>query len=221
MSTTWPSRARRRVGQERSPAGLPRQYPGDLRARPHQRLRVAGGDHLVCADDRCGVNMVTPTLFRKYPTPADLAGEPSGRGGDRPLDRLLSRTRQRACSAWLRRCSNDSMVKCRRPRRSGDTARCRTQDRQRRSKRGIRPTWPPGRHARAAAVEEIGPQQARRSSEVGARAQRLSATRGSRSVQPPNDPSRASCVRREESAMRRLHPRGHLSVVPTAAPSVT
>ena len=60
------------------------------------------------------VNMVTPALFARYPTPEALAGAEPGRGrGDRPLHRLLRQQVPQPGRAWPRRWSSASTARCR------------------------------------------------------------------------------------------------------------
>ena len=67
--------------------------------------------------------MVTPALFARYPTPADLAAaDPCDGRGDHPLDRLLPEQDEEPASAWRRPSSSASTARCR-P-RSRTSSRC-------------------------------------------------------------------------------------------------
>ncbi len=59
------------------------------------------------------VNMVTPALFKRYPTPASLATATPGatRAAD-PLDRVLPRQVAGRSSAWRRRSSRSTTARC-------------------------------------------------------------------------------------------------------------
>ena len=61
------------------------------------------------------VNMVTPALFARYPTPAALAAaDPGERRGDHPLDRLLPEQDEEPHRHGQRRSSSASAARCRR-----------------------------------------------------------------------------------------------------------
>ena len=105
-----------------------------------------------CTDER--VNMVTPTLFAKYPTPADLARRRPGRGRDaHPVDRASSASKTKSLIGMAQAVDErfggevpvalDDLV---------TLARRRAQDRQRRALGVVPRARAAGRHARHAAL---------------------------------------------------------------------
>ena len=169
------------------------------------------------------VNMVTPELFGRYPTPGDLAGANPADVEEiiRSTGFYQNKTRSLIGMAQGLLERFDGEV----PTDLDDLVTLPgvgPQDRQRRAQRGVRPPRPAGRHPRRPAVE------ASRASatlddpvKLELQLNSLPATIRVGRVQSADDPSRSAGVRCEEAAMRRMHARGHLSVVAAPAPNVT
>ena len=73
---------------------LAEEYPGSARdlcaLDHHNAFELLAATILSAQTTDVRVNMVTPALFARYPTPEDLAAADPARGrGDHPLDRLL------------------------------------------------------------------------------------------------------------------------------------
>ena len=122
------------------------------------------------------VNMVTPELFRRYPTPADLAEADPGEVAEliRSTGFYQNKTRSilGMAAGGRRALRRRGALAARGPR---DAARCRAQDGQRRAQRRLRPPRAAGRHARREAVAPPRPHRAERPGQGRARAQRLPA----------------------------------------------
>ena len=99
------------------------------------------------------VNMVTPALFARYPTPADLAAADPAEVEEiiRSTGFYQNKTKSLIgmASALVERFGGEVPTRARGPR---DAARRRPQDRQRRAQRRLRPARPAGRHPRRPAV---------------------------------------------------------------------
>ena len=73
-STERSARARRRAGPARSPAASPRTYPDAVCELDHRNpFELLAATILSAQTTDVRVNMVTPALFARYPTPPDLA----------------------------------------------------------------------------------------------------------------------------------------------------
>ena len=163
------------------------------------------------------VNMVTPTLFARYPTPEALAGASLPE-----LEEIVrstgfyankSRSLLGMAQALVERFDGRGPHPAGGPRHPAWRG---PQDRQRGAQRGLRPARPPGRHPRRAieppprAHDRPRPRQGRTDVELlftGGRAG---------PVQPPDDPPRPPGVRCPFASLRGLCAGGHLPVVPGA-----
>ena len=169
------------------------------------------------------VNMVTPELFRRYPTPRR-----SGRGRTRrEVEEIIRSTgfyQNKTQSligmaqALVERFDGevptalDDLVTL--PgvgRKTGNVVR---------SVAFGLPGLPVDTHV-GRLTQALGADDAGGSGEGRARAEQLPAAGRAGRFQPANDPPRPPRVRREEPAMRGVRARRHLSVVATAAPTVT
>ena len=99
------------------------------------------------------VNMVTPALFARYPTPADLAAADPASVEEiiRSTGFYQNKTKSLIgmAAAVVERFGGEVPTRAGGPRHA---PRRRPQDRQRRAQRGLRPARPAGRHPRRAAV---------------------------------------------------------------------
>ena len=218
--------ARARLPSPSDGSPLPRRRPRTPKGRARGRVRAAWPrstptrvcelDHrnafellaatilsAQCTDDR--VNMVTPELFRRYPTPrGPRRRRPGGGRGDHPLDRVLQeqdqephRHGQRAGRALRRRgAARDDGP--------GHAPGRRPQDRQRGAQRGARicpacrstPTSLRLSH-RLGLTTEDDPVKVELELNPWSR-------RGAGRVQPAADPARTAGVRRPQAALRRV-----------------
>ncbi len=207
-TTLRPTCARTPKGRAaRSPARLADHVPGrPVRARPPQPVRAAGGHDPVGPDDRRRVNIVTPTLFARYPTAADLRRRrpalPSRRSSSRPAS---TPTRRRASSGWPTPSSSASTARCRPGwRTSSPSPGSRPQDRATSCAAWRSAARPAGRHARRAArrggsvlTTEEDPVK------VELELNRLPAGGPARRLQPAHDPPRPA--RRASPSGRRVN----------------
>ena len=174
-SAPWHALAPRRVARVRSRGGSPRSI-----RRPSARSITAIPYELLAAtilsaqttDVR--VNMVTPALFAKYPTPFDLAAAAAPDVEDivRSTGFYASKTKSLIgmAQALVERFDGEVPTG---PRGPGDDPRSRPQDRQCRAQCGVRPPRAARRHPRQTAVEPAGADHPGRSGEDRARAERL------------------------------------------------
>ena len=187
--------------------GARRALPRCARARSTHanayQLLVATILSAQCTDER--VNMVTPAVFARYPTPADLAAadpeeleELVRSTGLLPLEGEEPHRDGAGGGGALRRRDPD------RARRLRDAARRRAQDRQRGALGLVRPARPAGRHARDPAVAPAAAHRRGRPGEDRGRSRRDGPARGVGTALAPADRARPPGVRRPQAALRRV-----------------
>ena len=156
-----------------------------------------------CTDER--VNLVTPALFARYPTPADLAAADLARSRSSSGRPGSSAARRRASSAWRPRWSSASAARC--PSALEDLVTLPGVGRktgQRGAQRGLGPARPARRHPRGPPQPPPGLTDRDRPGEGRARAQRHDPGRRAGPVQPAPDPPRPAGVRRPPPPLRGL-----------------
>ena len=146
------------------------------------------------------VNMVTPALFARYPTPRGLAARrPGRRRGDRPLDRLLPEQDEepdRHGAGARRALRRRGARRARRPRHAPGR---RPQDRQRRPSVWFdEPGLPVDTHVDRLS-RRLEAHRRDRPGEDRARPQRDGPARGVGRVLPPADPARPPGVLRRDA----------------------
>ena len=176
----WPLRAAARAKKARKPRGAAAtgrarsssgwrrstRAPPPSSARLHHdspfQLLIATILSAQCTDEM--VNKVTPAVFARYPTPADLAA-----ANPLELEELVHSTgffRSKAKNLIGMGASARRALRRRgahRARGPRDAPRRRPQDRQRDPVRGVRPARPPRRHPRRPAVDPPRPHHRDRS----------------------------------------------------------
>ena len=202
----WPVPEVRRRARTRSSSCSQELYPDARCALKHTnayQLLVATILSAQCTDER--VNMVTPALFARYPTPADLAAADPDEVEElvRSTGFFRSKTKNLIGMAQAVEERFGGEI----PTELADLVTLpgrRAQDRQRRAVGVVRPARPAGRHARDPAVAPAAAHQRDRPGEDRGRPRRDGAARGVGAALAAADRARPPGVRRAQAPLRRV-----------------
>ena len=167
------------------------------------------------------VNMVTPALFERYPTPEDLAAADPEEVEEIIRSTGFYRAKTRSimgmAAALVERHGGEvpgameDLVQL--PgvgRKTANVVRAEA----------LGTAGAAGRHPRAAPVAPAGPHHRDRSGQGRDGAQPDGAGRGAGRVQPAADPARSACLHRPASELRRVRAGRHLPVLPGLIPNI-